>query len=147
MALGVVTQFLRGGRAVPRTGIKILTSKRGPRNYYKGKGCKSTGRHTSKGTIIPEIKRLIQNKAHCIVIWTHLIQPRTPLGLCTGSYVLMDEKLPKYIVPDLTNCKVRSCGLALSVIFLYRPASVSIKKVHSLCSLGFGIYATCTSIL
>jgi large subunit ribosomal protein L41 len=51
MALGVLTQFLRGGRAVPRTGIKILTSKRGPRDYYKGKGCKSTGRHTSKGIL------------------------------------------------------------------------------------------------
>lgn len=71
MALGILTQFLRGGRAVPRTGIKILTSKRGPRNYYKGKGCKPTGRHTSK-----------------------------------GGYVLMDEKLPRYIVPDLTNCKL-----------------------------------------
>lgn len=53
MALGILTQFLRGGRAVPRTGIKILTSKRGPRNYYKGKGCKSTGRHTSKGILVP----------------------------------------------------------------------------------------------
>lgn len=28
--------------------------------------------------------------------------------LCSGGYVLMDEKLPRYIVPDLTNCKVCS---------------------------------------
>ena len=28
----------------------ILTSKKGPRDYYKGKNCKSTGFHTRKGT-------------------------------------------------------------------------------------------------
>ncbi len=49
MALGILVGLLRGGRAVPKSGIGALTSKRGPRNFYKGKGCKSTGRHTSKG--------------------------------------------------------------------------------------------------
>jgi large subunit ribosomal protein L41 len=72
MALGILVGLLRGGRAVPKSGIGALTSKRGPRNFYKGKGCKSTGRHTSK-----------------------------------GAYVLMEEKLPKYVVPDLTNCKLK----------------------------------------
>lgn len=52
MALGILVGFLRGGRAVPKTGISALTSKRGPRNFYKGKGCKSTGRHTSKGLFL-----------------------------------------------------------------------------------------------
>ena len=32
--------------------------------------------------------------------------------LDTGGYVLMEEKLPKYIVPDLTNCKVWSTAFA-----------------------------------
>lgn len=56
MALGILVGFLRGGRAVPRTGISALTSKRGPRNFYKGKGCKSTGRHTSKGVALIALK-------------------------------------------------------------------------------------------
>jgi hypothetical protein len=75
--------LLRGGRAVPKSGIGALTSKRGPRNFYKGKGCKSTGRHTSK-----------------------------------GAYVLMEEKLPKYVVPDLTNCKVRGLQSLVGRIFV-----------------------------
>ena len=115
MALGILTQFLRGGRAVPRTGIKILTSKRGPRNYYKGKGCKSTGRHTSKGIVTricfrlslrETVMRLLSN----VALMTYVVQ-RELSG--AGGYVLMDEKLPKYIVPDLTNCKV--CCLSLVV--------------------------------
>ncbi|KAH7296132.1 hypothetical protein KP509_26G010500 [Ceratopteris richardii] len=51
-----------------RASLNILTSKTGPRNYYKGKNCLSTGRHTSK-----------------------------------GKYILIAEKLPKYVVPDLTG--------------------------------------------
>mmetsp|Transcript_10179 Transcript_10179/g.30619 ORF Transcript_10179/g.30619 Transcript_10179/m.30619 type:complete len:86 (-) Transcript_10179:2447-2704(-) len=39
-------------RRVPRTGIAQLNSKRGPRNYYKGKGVQPTGRHTRKGGYI-----------------------------------------------------------------------------------------------
>jgi Mitochondrial ribosomal protein L27 len=36
-------------RRVPRTGLWQLNSKRGPRNFYKGKGVEPTGRHTRKG--------------------------------------------------------------------------------------------------
>lgn len=36
-------------RRVPRTGLWQLNSKRGPRNFYKGKGVAPTGRHTRKG--------------------------------------------------------------------------------------------------
>lgn len=57
------------GRRAPRSGQKVLSSKRGPRNFYKGKGCMSTGRFTRK-----------------------------------GGFKYVEEKLPKYIVPDLTNC-------------------------------------------
>ncbi|ONK69826.1 uncharacterized protein A4U43_C05F27140 [Asparagus officinalis] len=52
--------------------LSILSSKRAPRDYYKGKNCKSTGFHTRK-----------------------------------GGYVLQDEKLPRYIVPDLTDFKLK----------------------------------------
>lgn len=44
----LASAFCRG-RRVPRTGFKTLTSKIGPRTFYKGKGCAPTGRHTRKG--------------------------------------------------------------------------------------------------
>ncbi|MFS7941301.1 putative ribosomal protein L27/L41 [Helianthus anomalus] len=53
------------------------TSKTGPRDYYKGKNCKSTGFHTRK-----------------------------------GDYVVVQEKLPNYVVPDLTDFKVYICGIS-----------------------------------
>jgi large subunit ribosomal protein L41 len=72
MALGILTSLLRG-RLLPRKGLTALTTKRGPKGFYKGKGCKSTGRHTSK-----------------------------------GGYVLMPEKLPIYVAPDLTDFKLKA---------------------------------------
>jgi hypothetical protein len=36
-------------RRVPRTGFTRLTTKQGPRGYYKGKGAAPTGQHTSLG--------------------------------------------------------------------------------------------------
>jgi hypothetical protein len=33
----------------PRAGFTALTSKRGNKNFYKGKGARSTGHHTRKG--------------------------------------------------------------------------------------------------
>jgi large subunit ribosomal protein L41 len=33
--------------------LDILSSKRAPRDYYKGKNCKPTGFHTRKGSILP----------------------------------------------------------------------------------------------
>ena len=36
-------------RLVPRVGFMRLTTKQGPRTYYKGKGAAPTGTHTSKG--------------------------------------------------------------------------------------------------
>jgi len=69
--LGVFTGFLRG-RLVPRTGLSQLTGKRGNKNYYKGKGCRTMGRHTRK-----------------------------------GKYILMEEKMPDYMVPDLLGFKLQ----------------------------------------
>ncbi|XP_059077796.1 uncharacterized protein LOC131079557 isoform X3 [Cryptomeria japonica] len=68
---GLLSGLARGMRKKRSSALQILTSKKGPIGYYKGKNCKSTGFHTRK-----------------------------------GGYVLMEEKLPHYIVPDLTGFKV-----------------------------------------
>lgn len=60
------------GRSVPRQGLLILNSKRGPRNFYKGKGVKNTGKSTSK-----------------------------------GGFEVMSERLPNFVVPDLTDVKLK----------------------------------------
>ncbi|XP_034587914.1 uncharacterized protein [Setaria viridis] len=73
MPLGLVLGSL--GRAMRRkrlSSLDILSSKRAPRDYYKGKNCKPTGFHTRK-----------------------------------GGYVIVDEKLPRFVVPDLTDFKLK----------------------------------------
>ncbi|WVZ91324.1 hypothetical protein U9M48_037512 [Paspalum notatum var. saurae] len=73
MPLGLTLSSL--GRAMRRkrlSSLDILSSKRAPRNYYKGKNCKPTGFHTRK-----------------------------------GGYVIVDEKLPRFVVPDLTDFKLK----------------------------------------
>ncbi|XP_077234851.1 uncharacterized protein LOC143877025 isoform X2 [Tasmannia lanceolata] len=70
MALGLILGIGRAMRRKRTSSLDILSSKRAPRNYYKGKNCKPTGFHTRK-----------------------------------GGYVVMDEKLPRYVVPDLTDFK------------------------------------------
>ncbi|KAF8692858.1 hypothetical protein HU200_039215 [Digitaria exilis] len=72
MPLGLIVSSL--GRTMRRkrlSSLDILSSKRAPRDYYKGKNCKPTGFHTRK-----------------------------------GGYVIVDEKLPRFVVPDLTDFKV-----------------------------------------
>ncbi|XP_078172330.1 uncharacterized protein LOC144566239 [Carex rostrata] len=73
MPLGLITAIGRVMRKKRTSSLNILTSKRGPRDYYKGKNCKPTGFHTRK-----------------------------------GGYVIMDEKLPRYVVPDLTDFKLKA---------------------------------------
>ncbi|KAL5681694.1 hypothetical protein ACJX0J_008079, partial [Zea mays] len=66
MPLGLTLGSL--GRAMRQkrpSSLDILSSKRAPRDYYKGKNCKPTGFHTRK-----------------------------------GGYVVVDEKLPRFAVPD-----------------------------------------------
>lgn len=48
MLSGFLTAVAKG-RRVTRTGFTVLNSKRGNKNFYKGKGVQSTGTHTSKG--------------------------------------------------------------------------------------------------
>ena len=51
MLRSALLAFTRG-RKVPRTGYTVLTSKRGPRDFYKGKGAQPTGKHTRKGLLL-----------------------------------------------------------------------------------------------
>ncbi|XP_057983013.1 uncharacterized protein LOC131167948 [Malania oleifera] len=72
MPLGLILGVGRAMRRKRTSSLEILSSKRAPRDYYKGKNCKSTGFHTRK-----------------------------------GGYVVMPEKLPNYVVPDLTDFKLK----------------------------------------
>ncbi|NP_001145013.1 uncharacterized protein LOC100278182 [Zea mays] len=72
MPLGLTLGSL--GRAMRQkrpSSLDILSSKRAPRDYYKGKNCKPTGFHTRK-----------------------------------GGYVVVDEKLPRFAVPDNDSFQV-----------------------------------------
>ncbi|XP_059279711.1 uncharacterized protein LOC132033683 isoform X2 [Lycium ferocissimum] len=70
MPLGLILGLGRSFRRKRTSSLDILTTKRVPRGFYKGKNCKPTGFHTRK-----------------------------------GGYVIMQEKLPNYVVPDLTDFK------------------------------------------
>lgn len=52
--LGALAAALGRARRVPRVGFTRLTTKQGPRTYYKGKGAAPTGHHTSKGALRAE---------------------------------------------------------------------------------------------
>ncbi|XP_057501350.1 uncharacterized protein LOC130785238 [Actinidia eriantha] len=73
MPLGLILGLGRSMRRKRTSSLDILSSKRGPREYYKGKNCKPTGFHTRK-----------------------------------GGYVVVPEKLPTYVVPDLTDFKLQA---------------------------------------
>uniref|UniRef100_A0A803N5Z0 Mitochondrial ribosomal protein L27 n=1 Tax=Chenopodium quinoa TaxID=63459 RepID=A0A803N5Z0_CHEQI len=75
MPLGLILGLGRAMRRKRTSSLDILSSKRAPRNYYKGKNCKPTGFHTRK-----------------------------------GGYVVVLEKLPNYVVPDLTDFKLLGNG-------------------------------------
>ncbi|XP_047266923.1 39S ribosomal protein L41, mitochondrial isoform X4 [Capsicum annuum] len=71
MPLGLLLGLGRSFRRKRTSSLDILTTKRVPRGFYKGKNCKPTGFHTRK-----------------------------------GGYVIVQEKLPNYVVPDLTSFKI-----------------------------------------
>ena len=57
MALGLITGLARAMRKKRNSSLNILTSKKGPRDYYKGKNCKSTIFNTRKdGYVLMEEK-------------------------------------------------------------------------------------------
>ncbi|GFQ08051.1 hypothetical protein PHJA_002949100 [Phtheirospermum japonicum] len=49
MALGLILGIGRAFRRKRTSSLDILTSKRSPKGFYKGKNCKPTGFHTRKG--------------------------------------------------------------------------------------------------
>lgn len=53
MPLGLILGIGRAFRRKRTSSLDILSSKRAPRDYYKGKNCKSTGFHTRKGLAAP----------------------------------------------------------------------------------------------
>ncbi|KAG5612689.1 hypothetical protein H5410_023970 [Solanum commersonii] len=72
MPLGLLLGLGRSFRRKRTSSLDILTTKKVPRGFYKGKNCKPTGFHTRK-----------------------------------GGYVIVQEKLPNYVVPDLTDFKLK----------------------------------------
>ena len=117
---GLAAAFARG-RRVTRKGYTQLTSKFGPRTFYKGKGCLPTGTHTRKGRGGREMSLLcwetqvISRDARWATILNAL-----PLCLHAGGYVATKERLPVFLVPDLTKVEVRRVwfadGALLSVL-------------------------------
>ncbi|KAK9123961.1 hypothetical protein Sjap_013563 [Stephania japonica] len=72
MAMGLMEGIARAMRRKRTSSLNMLSSKRAPSDYYKGKNCKPTGFHTRKGIV-----------------------------------GLQDEKLPNYVVPNLTDFKLK----------------------------------------
>ncbi|KAI8554685.1 hypothetical protein RHMOL_Rhmol05G0117800 [Rhododendron molle] len=52
MPLGLLLGLGRSWRRKRTSSLDILSSKRGPRDYYKGKNCKPTGFHTRKDELM-----------------------------------------------------------------------------------------------
>jgi len=52
MPLGLILGIGRAFRRKRTSSLDILSSKRAPRGYYKGKNCKPTGFHTRKGLFL-----------------------------------------------------------------------------------------------
>lgn len=65
MALGLILGIGRAVRIKRASSLDILTSKTGPRGYYKGKGCKNTGFHTRKGTSLISSAGIFFNSLYC----------------------------------------------------------------------------------
>ena len=96
-ALGV---FTGRGRRVPRKGFTQLTSKLGPKNFYKGKGVPSTGHHTRKGEKTFGLEG---------TDFRHVLMTMAAANeyLLAGTYVILKDRLPDYVVPDLSDFKVQ----------------------------------------
>ncbi|OEL24349.1 hypothetical protein BAE44_0014632 [Dichanthelium oligosanthes] len=117
MPLGLMVSSL--GRAMRRkrlSSLDILSSKRAPRDYYKGKNCKPTGFHTRKGS--------------CAF---------------AGGYVIVDEKLPRFVVPDLTDFKVTGRkGLFFGSHFtlnLHVPVRYQLRNMEAVSYTHLDVYA------
>eukprot|EP00126_Sphaerothecum_destruens_P004091 Sdes_comp17990_c0_seq1m7252 len=76
--LGILTCMARGATH------RVMTSKFGKKNYYKGKGCKPTGFHTKH-----------------------------------GRYVVLKNRIPEFIVPDLQGFSVSSTFMNINFRMMF----------------------------
>ena len=125
--IGKILSELAGrGRRVPREGLLRLSSKNGNQNFYKGKGVKSTGVHTSIGRPFLSLsqasmgyKTLIQIQIDLIYCMTarlhqwassvylvHIAFSMCSERLSAGGYKALDARKPEYIIPDLSKTQV-----------------------------------------
>lgn len=65
--IGALAAALGRSRRVTRVGFTRLTTKQGPRNYYKGKGAPSTGKHDRKGTVLETLAQQIRTSISKII--------------------------------------------------------------------------------
>ncbi|KAL6008256.1 hypothetical protein ACLOJK_033762 [Asimina triloba] len=163
MPLGLIVGLGRAMRRKRTSSLQILSSKRAPRDYYKGKNCKPTGFHTRKekrksdfsddlgitftlfrqffplttwlnlliaGTL--SLSVLLHNQPVFVsgnpagtegdlnmrgIYQSSLVQLLEDLPVSNdgqksklmsrGGYVVVQEKLPNYVVPDLTDFKLK----------------------------------------
>ncbi|KAL3630395.1 hypothetical protein CASFOL_023379 [Castilleja foliolosa] len=125
MALGLILGIGRAFRRKRTSSLDILTSKRSPKGFYKGKNCKPTGFHTRKEITAYGGEPKYRHSAiwrrhnhhpsqighgscaeisHAILPWRRHNTHLTTLRVC--GYVVVPEKLPNYVVPNLTGFKL-----------------------------------------
>ncbi|KAL6179980.1 hypothetical protein ACLB2K_046650 [Fragaria x ananassa] len=100
MPLGLIIGLGRAFRQKRTASLDILSPKRAPRNFYKGKNCKPTGFHTRKGLLCfhSDNAHIYFSKDKCL-----------PLDMSPKLLKILqeEEKLPNYVVPDLTDFKLK----------------------------------------
>ncbi|PQM38155.1 39S ribosomal protein L41-A mitochondrial [Prunus yedoensis var. nudiflora] len=67
MALGLILGLGRAFRRKRTSSLDILSSKRAPRDYYKGKNCKPIGFHTRKVPDLTDFKRFQMEIGRCMM--------------------------------------------------------------------------------
>lgn len=73
---------------MPRKGWTRLTTKIGPREYYKGKGVKAPGHHTSKGGA-PSLQVMSARHITVMLLLLFVLKLRLVLHSCFWQYVIM----------------------------------------------------------
>lgn len=85
MPLGLIIGIGRAYRRKRPSSLDILSSKRAPRGYYKGKNCKPTGFHTRKGLFLQLTLR--SNQFVCI----RISLTRIHFYCCTGITLILNQ--------------------------------------------------------
>lgn len=152
--LGALAAVLTRGRRVPRTGFTRLTTKQGPRGYYKGKGAAATGKHTSKGARVVEGGR--SGGGHCALragagraLCAAGGGVRASRGLArrygpcpqrlppharmlpAGGYTQLERKQPQYVVPELAGFAVSAACRRHACLWAPRPLTTPALLGHA----------------